>query len=355
MAATATNESWKPGPAIAHGSSASTAAAASASRCQGSRAEPTSQASDAERARRCGTHDRRPAAHDRGVRDHRRDRATVRQRPGHAREPGQAEHRGDQEHDVAARDRQQMREPGCPERLDGAVVERRGPAQRDAGRDPARLVVAARLERGARAVAEAVEHALDAAAAPEHGQGARGQRLVHALACQPGAPVEALGGRRHRREAPADLHDRALLQRPGRAQLDRMAVEARDRGAAERAGPRLALDHEPRLLDVPDACAQRIGGARGDAVHRPGRARDRAGHGERRRRGARRDRCAARGGTAPAPRARPRAGPRRRARGSARPAASHGAATRPSSSTPRPELTARAAAAATPASPARCR
>ena len=47
MAATATNESWKPGPAIAHGSSASTAAAARASRCQGSRAEPTSQASDA--------------------------------------------------------------------------------------------------------------------------------------------------------------------------------------------------------------------------------------------------------------------------------------------------------------------
>ena len=46
MAATATNESWKPGPAIAQGSSASTAAAASASRCQGSRADPISQASE---------------------------------------------------------------------------------------------------------------------------------------------------------------------------------------------------------------------------------------------------------------------------------------------------------------------
>ncbi len=174
-----------------------------------------------------------------------------------------------------------MREPGGPERLDGAVVQRRGPAQRDAGRDPARLVVAARLERGPRAVAEAIEHALNASAAPEHGQGAGGQRLVDALACEPGAPVEALGGRRHLREAPADLHDRALLQRSGRAQLDRMAVEARDRGAAEGAGPGLALDHESRLLHVPDARSQGIGGARCDAVHRPGRAHDRTGHGER--------------------------------------------------------------------------
>ena len=46
IAATAANESWKPGPMTAHGSSASTAAAASASRCQGSRAEPISQASE---------------------------------------------------------------------------------------------------------------------------------------------------------------------------------------------------------------------------------------------------------------------------------------------------------------------
>ena len=46
IAATAANESWNPGPVIAHGSSASTAAAASASRCHGSRADPISQASE---------------------------------------------------------------------------------------------------------------------------------------------------------------------------------------------------------------------------------------------------------------------------------------------------------------------
>ena len=59
-----------------------------------------------------------------------------------------------------------------------------------------------------------------------------------------------------------------------------MAVEARDRRAAERTWSRLALDHDPRLLDVPDACAQGIGGACGDAMDRPGRARQRARHGD---------------------------------------------------------------------------
>ena len=308
-----------------------------------------------ERSRGRGTHDRGTTAHDRGVRDHRRDRATVRQRPRHAREPGQTEHRGDQEHDVAARDRQQVREPGCPERLDGAVLERRGPAQRDASRDPARLVVAARLERCARAVAEAVERALEAAAAPEHDQGARGQRLVHALACQPGAPVEALGGRRHRCEAPADLDDRALLKRP-RPSAARSDGRRGARSQSCRTG-RVAAGPRPRPAPARRARCVRAGDRRrARRCHGPTRPRPPARTPRRRRpRGARGDRCAARAGTAPAPRREIPNSPEEASAGHARPAASQGAATRPSSSTPRPEFTAQAATAATPASQARCR
>ena len=273
MAATATNESWKPGPVIAHGSSASTAAAAQREQVPGvaRRSDQPGQRHEHAGGRRA--HDRRPASDDRGVGGDRRDRAPVGERARHPGDPGESEHRCDQQDDVAARHGQQMREPGRAERLQRLVVERRGAAQRDARRDARRLVVAARRERRARAAAQPVEHALDAAPPPDLRERARRQRLVNALARQPGTPVEVAARRRHRRERAADHDDRALL-------AARRATRSSTGWPFERAiaelpnGParRLARDDDARRVDVPDERAQRIGGALRDAVRRPGRA-----------------------------------------------------------------------------------
>ena len=229
-----------------------------------------------------GADDGRPSADDRRVRNDRGDGAAVRERPRHARDPGQSEHRGHEQHDVAARDGQQVRQPGCAECLERALVQGRRAPERDTGGDAHRLLVASGRERGAGAAAQVIEHALDAAAPAERHERAGGQRLVHALARQPGAPVEAIRGGRHRGEGAADLNDRPLLQRPARSQLDGMAGEARDRRAAVGAASRLAVDHDPGRGDVPDERAQRIGGARGEPVRRPRCAQQHAGHGDER-------------------------------------------------------------------------
>ena len=202
----------------------------------------------------------------------------------HAREPGQAQDGRDEQHDIAAGHGQQVREARGAERLHRAIAERGRAAERDARGDAACFVVAAGLEGGARAMAQAVEGALDAAAPAEYGERAGREGLVHALAREPGVPVEAVARRRDGGERPADLDDGSLLEEAASAQLDGMAVQVRDRRAAEGARPRLAVDDQARALDVPDARGQGIGGTRQDAVLGPGRAKQPAGrcdnHGE---------------------------------------------------------------------------
>ena len=309
MAATAANESWNPGPVIAHGSSASTAG-----RREGEQMPRIASRSDQpgqrdEHARRCSAHDRRPASDDRRVGDDGGDRASVCDRSRDAGDPRESEHRCDQQHDVAAGDRQQMREPGRAERLERVVVERRGAAQRDARRDARRPVVAAGGERGARSAPPAIEHSLDAAPPSDHGDRACRRRLVHALVREPGAPVEVAAGRRHRSERAADHEDRALLQGAGRAELDRVTVRASRsqscRTAPPAAGPRRRSARRRRARRARAEDRPRVRRARG-----PTRPRRRSRRPGRRRRSGRRS--ASRSGAGRAERA-------RRARGRSHP------------------------------------
>ena len=198
----------------------------------------------------------------------------MRERARHPRHPREAEHRGHEQHDVAARDGQQVRQARRPEVLDGGVGERRGSAQRDARRDARLLVVAAGQQRGPRPAAQPVERACEPAAPADHREVAGRERLVHALARQPRATVEPARGGRHRRQRAADLDDRALDEIAACAQLDGVPVELRDRRAAERPRARLPVDDEPHPTEVPGARGQRIGRALHDAVGRPERSRD---------------------------------------------------------------------------------
>ena len=220
IAATAANESWKPGPDDRPRIEREHRGRREREQMPriASRADQPGQRH--EHARRCGAHDRRPAADDRRVGDDRGDRAAVCERSRHAGDPRESEHRCDEQHDVAARHGQQMREPRRAERLERVVVERRGAAQRDARRDARRPVVAAGGERGARAAGAAVEHALDAAAPSDDGDRA----CAPSVSCTPWCASQVrrsklAGGGRHRRERAADLDDR----RPARARRARAA------------------------------------------------------------------------------------------------------------------------------------
>ena len=216
-----------------------------------------------------GAHDRGAAAHDRRVGHDRRDRAAVSERARHAGDPGEAEDGGDEQHDVAARDGEQVGQAGCAEILDGRFGKCGGAAESHARRDPRCLVVTAREQRRMRTGSQPVEHAREPAAAADHREPASSERLVHPLARQPRAPVEPVHGRRHRREGAADLDDRALAQLAASAQLERVAVELRDGRAPERPGTGLPVDHEPNAGDVAVPRSERIGGTLGDAMCRP--------------------------------------------------------------------------------------
>ena len=140
-----------------------------------------------------------------------------------------------------------------PIRPAGARARRRGtpPASRRRARRcrparrPSRCAQPGRRRRlparRARPRRSPIERPREAAPPPDLDDAPRRQRLVHALARQPRPAVEVAARGRHRGQRSADLEDRALPERPAGAQLDRMAVQRRDRGAAERARPRLAV------------------------------------------------------------------------------------------------------------------
>jgi hypothetical protein len=206
----------------------------------------------------------------------------VRQRARQACDPGEPEHRGDEQDDVAAGYGQEVGEPRGAEGLERVLVERPAASQRYPGRDARRLVVAACGKCRARAPAEVIENPLDAAAPAELNDGVGGERLMHPLARQPRPPVEAVARRRDGRQRAVDLDDRALLQGAACTQLDRVAAELRDRRAAVGPGPRLAVDHEAGARDTPDACTQGVVGAPRAAVRRPARAYQQTGDGDER-------------------------------------------------------------------------
>ena len=309
-----------------------------------------------EHARRCGAHDRRPASDDRRVGDDGGDRASVCERSRHAarprpvrapRRPAARRCRPRPPADARARTR------GTP-RACRRPASRCHPARRrsrcgiDSSSPP-------RRERGARAAAQAIEHALDAAAPPEHGDRAGGQRLVHALAREPGAPVEAAAGRRHRSERAADLRGSRPAAAFRRAQLDGMTVElaiAELPNGPGRGWPSITIR-------APSTCP--TSARRGSAARAASPCADQAappiaqarpttaiGDGA-----ARRALAAARAAPARTS-ARPSA-PDSASAGSARPTASHGAASTPSSSMPRGASQRELERAAPRGAPARCR
>ena len=162
----------------------------------------------------------------------------MRERARHPGDPGEAEHGRHQQDDVAARDGQQVCEPGGAERLQRLVVEGGGAAQRDPRRDARRLVVAAGGERGACPAAQPVERPWQTARAARPATSER----AASVSCTPcrasqvrrsKSPVEGGTGA----SEPLTTTIAPCCSAPRARQLDRMTVEPRDRRAPVRARP----------------------------------------------------------------------------------------------------------------------
>ena len=233
IAATAANESWKPGSRSDRGVQASSTTAPIAIVCQRSLGRESSHASDARQpATAARTTDGCQPDRER-VRQDREDRERVTDRPPESRHVRQPEHAEADEHDVLARDRQQVVEPGGLEGATQVGVDSLVGSEHDADDERSPLTRRSERERIRDRRAQPVADATDPAPPADDAPGsARVQDDVDPAPLEPCSLVESgLGPSRGDRARPELEHGslgrcasgRELEEHP-LAQLD--AVEA---------------------------------------------------------------------------------------------------------------------------------
>ena len=224
IAATAANESWKPGSSSAVGIHAMSTSAPTARKCQRSLGRAASQARDASPP---ATPARTTDGCQPTARTYDRDDADDRQLthdPRQAEQPAQPVDAGRQERDVLPRDGQKVVEPGGAEVVlhvrGQALVLAEHDAQHDAAADARGAAPDRPLDAIAKAVAEPGDPAAPADLAPARGF----EDDMDALTREPRPLVEAVSLRARLGHADARLQDRAARRRATDGQHEQHAL-----------------------------------------------------------------------------------------------------------------------------------